>query len=159
MSLPDWNDLPPEARKAAMDALDYSGVDENWQGQYAMDIYNAIKEHVPPEVFPLFQQRQEVARKSNIGLATCPFCGGDAAFGTISYTPSVVKEQGWEQGTFHSVNCVRCGAGNAGPVGHHTKDEAAWRWNRRVHDLPSCARPASPADKPRVRVQAGRRVR
>lgn len=57
MSLPDWNDLPAEARKAACDALDYSGVDENWQGQYALDVYNAIRERIPPVVFPLFRQR------------------------------------------------------------------------------------------------------
>lgn len=54
MSLPAWNDLPAAARKAAVDALDYSGVDQNWQGQYALDVYNAIRERVPPEVFPLF---------------------------------------------------------------------------------------------------------
>lgn len=149
MSLPDWNDLPTAARRAACKAASFHGVEDAWAGQCALDIYNAIKEHVPPEVFPLFQRPLEAPQKNKGGLAPCPFCGGDAAFGTISYSRGMVKEQGWEQDTFHSVNCVRCGADIAGPVGHHTKDEAAWHWNRRA---PGTYR------KPCVRVQAGRRV-
>lgn len=56
MSLPDWNDLPAEARKAARDTAFYTHeVREEYAGQCALDIYNAIRERVPPEVFPLFK--------------------------------------------------------------------------------------------------------
>ncbi|WP_454915016.1 hypothetical protein [Xanthobacter sediminis] len=154
MSLPDWNDLPPAAKKAADDMACFTwGIDDFQAGQCALDIYNAIKEHVPPdppEVFPLFQRPLDAPRRNKLGLAPCPFCGGDAAFGTISYSPGVVKEQGWSQDTFHSVNCVRCGTNNGGVVGYPTQADAARHWNRRMPGADG---------RPRVRVRAGRRVR
>lgn len=65
-------------------------------------------------------------------LLPCPFCGGEAAFGTVRYGDATVKEQRWEQDTFHLVNCVLCGADNQGVIGHRTQDAAAERWNRRA---------------------------
>ena len=65
-------------------------------------------------------------------LKPCPFCGGEAAFGTTKYCKSTVKEQGWDQSTFHSVNCIICGTSNRGLVGHDTQESAARAWNRRV---------------------------
>ncbi|WP_454916532.1 hypothetical protein [Xanthobacter sediminis] len=52
--------------------------------------------------------------------------------------------------TFHSVNCVRCGTNNRGVVGYLTQADAGRHWNRRMPGADG---------RPRVRVQAGRRVR
>lgn len=69
-------------------------------------------------------------------LLPCPICGGEAAFNTTVYSESHAKDQGWEQATFHGVNCVSCGINNRGLVGHLNQRAAALRWNRRVSALP-----------------------
>lgn len=63
MSLPDWNDLPVEARKEARRAATYHGVEEWNAGQCALEVYEAIRSHVPPEVFPLFTSSLAEQRK------------------------------------------------------------------------------------------------
>jgi hypothetical protein len=67
----------------------------------------------------------------SIELKPCPFCGGDAAFGTSTYTDKTVREQKWKQRTFHFVSCTRCGTRNEGPRGWVTQERAAEHWNRR----------------------------
>jgi len=57
--LPDWNDLPNEARSAACKAPAWFGVAEWERGQCALEVYEAIREHVPPAIFPLFQRREK----------------------------------------------------------------------------------------------------
>ena len=64
-------------------------------------------------------------------LRKCPFCGGDAAFGTTKYCAETVREQGWNQDVFHSVNCIMCGASNRGLAGFETPEKAAEHWNKR----------------------------
>jgi mRNA degradation ribonuclease J1/J2 len=66
------------------------------------------------------------------GLKPCPFCGGEAARNTVTYSERMVSEQHWEQSTFHGVNCIVCGVTNVGMVGHATPERAAERWNRRT---------------------------
>lgn len=68
-----------------------------------------------------------------VTLLPCPFCGGEAAFGTVRYSDKTIAEQNWGQDTFHSVNCVVCGTNNRGPVGYRAKELAAEAWNRRSH--------------------------
>lgn len=65
-------------------------------------------------------------------LMPCPFCGGEAALGSVRYTEKTAKENGWHQTEFHSVNCIRCGVSNQGLVGHRDQETAAMRWNTRV---------------------------
>lgn len=64
-------------------------------------------------------------------LKPCPFCGGDAAPGTITYSKMMVQDQGWNQDTFHKVNCIQCGANNLGLIGFTTEMEAIKAWNTR----------------------------
>lgn len=64
-------------------------------------------------------------------LRRCPFCAGKAAFGTVRYGKQTMREQEWEQDTFHFVSCVLCGASNCGLVGHKNKVAASKHWNRR----------------------------
>jgi len=66
-------------------------------------------------------------------LLPCPFCGGEAAFGTVSYSSSTVREQNWGQYTFHKINCILCGSTNLGLVGFRTAEDAAAHWNKRFH--------------------------
>lgn len=68
-------------------------------------------------------------------LKPYPFCGGDAANGTVRYSKSTIREQLWRQDTFHFINCVACGASNKGLTGHNTPDAAAAAWNRRTHEV------------------------
>jgi hypothetical protein len=65
-------------------------------------------------------------------LKPCPWCGGEAAPNTITYDSAFVKDQGWNQDTFHGVNCISCGASNRGLVGFKTPDEAIKAWNARA---------------------------
>jgi len=64
-------------------------------------------------------------------LLPCPFCGGEAAHGTITYSDKTVKYQKWDQSVFYKVNCIICGANNLGLVGHITPEKAAENWNKR----------------------------
>jgi len=65
-------------------------------------------------------------------LLDCPFCWGVCALATVKYRESTVREQGWNQDTFHYVNCIKCGAGNCGLVGHRSPAEAVKAWNTRA---------------------------
>ena len=64
-------------------------------------------------------------------LKPCPFCGGEAAIGTIRYSWQHVKEQGWGQDLFYYVNCIVCGANNKSIVGHQSGQKASSNWNTR----------------------------
>lgn len=70
-----------------------------------------------------------------MSLKPCPFCGGEAAPGTIRYHDKTVREQEWGQDTFHKINCIVCGANNLGIVGFRTPELAAAHWNRRSECL------------------------
>jgi len=65
-------------------------------------------------------------------LKACPFCGGEAAYGKVTYPQSAADEHGWSQRQFHSVNCIYCGSSNQGIIGHRTQEEAAQHWNTRT---------------------------
>ena len=69
---------------------------------------------------------------TTINLLRCPFCGGQGAFGTTKYSQCTVRQYGWDQDTFHSVNCTSCGTCNLGNVGHASQVDAAHHWNCRV---------------------------
>jgi len=72
-----------------------------------------------------------------IELLPCPFCGGEAAFGTTRYSDSTVKEQAWKQDVFYSVNCIVCAATTKGLAGSLSQTEAANKWNKRtIHQHP-----------------------
>lgn len=73
----------------------------------------------------------ELKVKVRPDLEPCPFCGGEAAFGTTSYSEKTVKENGWKQAVFHHVNCISCGATSRGLVGQENHFKAAFAWNRR----------------------------
>ena len=63
----------------------------------------------------------------------CPFCGGEARPNTVTYSASMVREQGWPQATWHSVNCIMCGADIRGSMtGWETPELAIAQWNRRA---------------------------
>lgn len=65
-------------------------------------------------------------------LKPCPMCGGEAGRATTKYDARTVREQEWDQDTFHYINCTRCGLNNAGIVGGvKTPELAAELWNRR----------------------------
>ena len=65
-------------------------------------------------------------------LLPCPFCMGEAAFGTMRFGCETVKQQKWEQETFHFINCIKCGANNKClERGYTTKEKAAEHWNTR----------------------------
>jgi hypothetical protein len=68
-----------------------------------------------------------------IHILSCPFDGGAAHPGTTRYDQNTVHQQGWEQDTFHHVNCMTCGASNLGLRGFDTPDDAIGHWNRRHH--------------------------
>jgi len=65
-------------------------------------------------------------------LWNCPFCNGEASFGSIDYSTKTVNENGWSQKKFYYVNCIRCGSDNKGLVGHTSETKAARHWNTRV---------------------------
>jgi hypothetical protein len=58
-------------------------------------------------------------------------CGGEAALNRVTYSRKTVREQAWEQDTFHGVNCITCGLNNKGLVGYRTPEAAAIAWNKR----------------------------
>lgn len=70
--------------------------------------------------------------RAEIALKECPFCGGESSFGTVKYQYSTVRENGWDQDTFHYANCMYCGSCNRGLVGHASQMDAAHHWNTRV---------------------------
>jgi Zn ribbon nucleic-acid-binding protein len=74
-----------------------------------------------------------MSQQELIDLLPCPFCGGEAAHGTVTYDSASARKQWWTQETFFSVNCVVCGVNNRGLVGHRTRQEAAVAWNRRYN--------------------------
>lgn len=71
------------------------------------------------------------------GLKDCPFCGGEAHYGTSRYSRPLSDAE-WADGSLiteaHFVSCARCGSGNRDTLtgGHQTRDLAGERWNRRV---------------------------
>jgi Lar family restriction alleviation protein len=65
-------------------------------------------------------------------LKPCPFCGGEAAMGSIKYGSGSEIPRLNGQSTFYGANCIVCGATTMGLVGAKTEDSAADRWNRRV---------------------------
>ena len=77
-----------------------------------------------------------------MSLSPCPFCGGRASFGTVKYSYGTVREQKWDNDTFHYVNCEVCGSCNRGLVGFAIQGDAAEHWNKRIQ-FPSA--PDSPS--------------
>lgn len=67
-----------------------------------------------------------------VALEPCPFCAGSAGFGTVKYSESTVREQQWEQDTFHFVSCERCATNNKGLTGFRDEGRAALHWNMRA---------------------------
>lgn len=65
----------------------------------------------------------------------CPFCGGEASIGKITYDPKSNIAKLNKQNIFYFVNCITCGASNQGLVGHSNKNEATTHWNTRILDL------------------------
>lgn len=65
-------------------------------------------------------------------LAACPFCGGVAAYGEVTYHERSDIARLNKQTLFHSVNCIVCGTSNRGLVGFKTKEQAAKHWNFRA---------------------------
>lgn len=66
-------------------------------------------------------------------LLPCPFCGGDASFGTVTIRRHKNSEGDWGTYTGHFVNCIVCGSDNQGIAeGHRTPEQAGEKWNRRV---------------------------
>jgi hypothetical protein len=84
-------------------------------------------------------------------LKACPFCGGEAAPNTVTFSGCMVREQDLPQATMHSVNCMQCSADIRGAMhGWTTLIDAAHAWNRRapseapegrtgVHLCPMCS--------------------
>lgn len=73
------------------------------------------------------------ASASDAGLARCPFCGGRASFGTVTYAArsDIARLNG--QRVFHAVNCIECGSNNRGLIGYLTEHEASAHWNKRAN--------------------------
>jgi len=69
--------------------------------------------------------------RSTAELERCPFCGSEAAHGTVTYSSKTIREQHWGQDIFHFVNCISCGTSNRGLVGYRTPEKAAEHWNKR----------------------------
>ena len=67
-------------------------------------------------------------------LIDCPFCGGEAAHGKVTYPKdsSVARLNG--QRIFYYISCVLCGASNQGLAGYKSAPEAAYTWNTRAPD-------------------------
>lgn len=104
--------------KAAKGTLEY------WK-EYAEILereFAILKEGIPAETLVIPQGE----------LLPCPFCMGEAAFGTMRFGCETVKQQKWEQETFHFINCIKCGANNKClERGYTTKEKAAEHWNTR----------------------------
>lgn len=67
----------------------------------------------------------------NGALKPCPFCGGEAAYGTVMYSDAVRHADGRRQRELHFINCIVCGVDARGLQGQFSKREAADFWNRR----------------------------
>ncbi len=68
-------------------------------------------------------------------LLSCPFCGGNASFGSIRLSsPSpITNKDGSNRNDSFFVSCQHCQANNNGIVhGYQTGDEAATAWNTRA---------------------------
>lgn len=68
-------------------------------------------------------------------LLPCPFCGGEASMGTVTYDKKSEVARLNKQQTFYGVNCIECGANTLGVIGSKTEEEAVNRWNRRGNDI------------------------
>lgn len=66
-------------------------------------------------------------------LKPCPFCGSEAAFGTVRYGAYDVREMELEQDTYHFCSCTLCGVSNQSLLGYATPDNAAIAWNTRAN--------------------------
>lgn len=66
-------------------------------------------------------------------LLPCPFCGGEASLGTVTYDKRSEIVRLNKQQTFYGVNCIECGATTFGIIGSKTEEEAKQRWNTRVN--------------------------
>lgn len=64
-------------------------------------------------------------------IKSCPFCGGEAADGTMRFSTPVVYSDGTSRHETYFVNCIACGASNACLSGHRSKDHARKHWNKR----------------------------
>lgn len=75
-------------------------------------------------------------------LRECPFCGGEAAMGTIKF--SQFADEDHRGKTYYAVNCISCGATTSimGLSGKENPESAALKWN---------TRPSSPAQAPTAR--------
>lgn len=80
-------------------------------------------------------------------LLPCPFCGGEAAPNTTRYGEKTISEQGWDQDTYHGVNCIVCGVNNVSVRGFESEENAASAWNTRTFDpaqgQPGCGEPVA----------------
>lgn len=65
-------------------------------------------------------------------LKSCPFCGGNAAFATITYGEQTRREQDLPDAPMHYVSCTHCAANTLGIWGSRTTEDAAHRWNSRA---------------------------
>lgn len=65
--------------------------------------------------------------QNNPDLKPCPFCGGEAGFGRVTYSDQPGK-------TFYHVSCMTCHArvADIGGTSFDTKEEAVAHWNRRA---------------------------
>ncbi len=71
------------------------------------------------------------ASLSDAVLERCPFCGGAAAFGTVTYQAKSEIARMNGQTVFHSVNCIECGSSNRGLIGYLSASDASEHWNKR----------------------------
>lgn len=69
-------------------------------------------------------------------LAPCPFCGKEAAPGTITYAKNsdIAKLNG--QHVFHFIKCVWCGSNNQNLIGWKDAPSATAHWNTRTGGNP-----------------------
>jgi len=67
-------------------------------------------------------------------LKPCPFCGGEAAHGTIKYSEGDRNAKLNDQYKYYFINCIKCGATTQGIMGSKTPELAAQKWNGRVLD-------------------------
>lgn len=71
-----------------------------------------------------------------VTLLPCPFCGGEAHPGTVSYHRPL-NDVEWEDGSpitiAHFVSCASCGASSRTTIagGHQTRTKAVAAWNTR----------------------------
>jgi len=77
----------------------------------------------------------EIREREKRDIKPCPFCGGEASVGKITYGASCVEENKWKQATFYFVNCTVCGSDSKGLIGSHSETEAINKWNTRT-DIP-----------------------